>query len=206
MDRNGKNPAVVLEYANEKGKETNVVLDISVRDGSLYIVRDDLEAGTVIVTEYQLDSGSSEDILTTQVPGDYTAKYSPEAGLLYVNDYYGRTFLVSTEQPEPVQILEDDMVENYLPMEDGGLLWLDSINKNLYKNDQLLLEETNAYYSLYPCEDGIVFDSESDSRLSIYNFDTGTVNSIYSVDFSLSYLLFSVVCTICILYLCALIF
>ena len=205
MDHDGRNPAVVLEYVNEPDNETNLVLDISADDSSLYIVRDDLAEGTVIVTRYNTGTGSAEDILTTSIPADYTGKYDPKTGTLYVNDYYGRMFKISAGNPEPEQILEDYIVENYIPSKDGGLFWIESGSGNLYKNETLLLEDTGAYYVLAPYNDGVAYDSIDDSRLSIPDLDTGTVTHMNGADFSASYLLLSIVCSICILYLAVLI-
>ena len=205
MDHDGRNPAVVLEYVNEPGEETNLVLDISADDSSLYIVRDDLAEGTVIVTRYNTGIGSVEDILTTSIPADYTGKYDPKTGTLYVNDYYGRMFKISAGNPEPEQILEDYIVENYIPSKDGGLFWIESGSGNLYKNETLLLEETGAYYVLAPYNDGVAYDSIDDSRLSIPDLDTGAVTHMNGADFSASYLLLSIVCSICIVYLAVLI-
>lgn len=201
MDHDGKNSTVILEYANKNDKEINYISDINVHEGCLYIVRNDLETEKIIVTKYQIANGISEDILTTQILEYYIAKYSPETGILYVNDYYGRTFKVSAEQQEPEQILDDYIVENYIPTQDGGLLWIDSINKNLYKDEQLLLENTGAYYIFALCEDGVVFDNVTDNRLSTFDFETGNITNSYGVDFSATYIFLTVVYLICILYL-----
>ena len=204
MGHDGGNPEVILEYTNEQDSETNLLLDISAGEGVLYIVRDDLAAGTVIVTGYHTENGSTEDVLTTRIPADYTGKYDPKSGTLYVNDYYGRTFTVSAGHPEPQQILKDHIVENYLPAKDGGLFWIESGSGDLYKDETLLLEDTGAYYVFFPYENGVGYDNIADSGFCMPDLKTGAVTRMNGAGFSASYLLFSVVCTICIVYLAVL--
>ncbi len=115
------------------------------------------------------------------------ANYLPAQNALYISNQFGQLSFFSHTATVTVDYAKEHYAKNLIPLPDGTLVWSESTTRDLYRDNTLLIKDSNCYNHLSVDKNGFAYDDELNSCLHRVNVADGTVETLSKVSFSFGF-------------------
>lgn len=114
----------------------------------------------------------------------YAANYLPAQKSVYVSNQFGQLYFYSPTSSVTVEYAKEHYAKNLMPLPDGTVVWSESTTRDLYRDNALLIKDSNCYNHLSVDKNGFAYDDELNSCLHRVDLTDVSVETLSKVGFS----------------------